>query len=183
MLRWKVALFGGLVLASPFWAYELLAFVAPALTSSERRFFVPLLAAMALLFILGTAFGYTMLGGMVRVMFSMFGREINYLPNAGQYISFVVFFMLACALVFELPIILLALVRLRLLKPDTLRKQRRIAYFLLFVVAELITPVADPIVAPAIVMTPLVLLYEGAIFCSRFVVTPAEAETASAGVK
>lgn len=174
MLRWKVALFGGLLLSAPFWSYELLAFVAPALTEHERRFFYPMLAALAGLFLLGAGFGYVMLGGMIRVMFTMFGREINYLPNANQYISFVVFFMLACSLVFELPVLLLVLVRLGVLQPNTLRRQRRIAYFLLFVFAEVITPVADPIVAPMIVMTPLILLYEGAIFCSRFVVPRTE---------
>lgn len=169
VIKWKVALYGGIVLASPVWAYELLAFIAPGLTPRERRFIFPMLIAMALLFLLGTVFGYVMLSGMVRVLVSMFGPEINYLPNANQYISFVVFFMLACGLAFELPVAVLALVKVGILKPDTLKRQRRIAYFLLFVFAELVTPVADPIVAPMVVMTPLVLLYEGAIFATRFV--------------
>jgi sec-independent protein translocase protein TatC len=173
-IRWKVALFGGIILAAPFWIYELLAFVAPAMTPRERRFFYPILAAVALLFLLGSTFGYLMLGGMLHFMFTMYGTEINYLPNASQYISFVVFFTLVCGLVFELPIALLVLVRLGVLTPQQLRHQRRIAYFLLFVFAELITPVADPIVAPLIVMTPLVILYEGAIFCTRFVVSGPE---------
>lgn len=179
VLRWKVALFGGLVLSAPFWAYELLAFLTPALTAVERRFIFPLLVGMTLLFLMGTAFGYFMLAGMVRVMIQMFGHEVNYLPNANQYISFVVFFMLACALVFELPVVLLALVRVGILKAEALRKQRRIAYFLLFVFAEIITPVADPIVAPMIVMTPLVILYEVAIFLTRFVMPKVEQGQAS----
>jgi sec-independent protein translocase protein TatC len=56
--RSKVALYAGLVVASPVWLYELLAFVSPGLTAQERRFFFPILAAVAVLFLLGTAFGY-----------------------------------------------------------------------------------------------------------------------------
>jgi sec-independent protein translocase protein TatC len=169
VIKWKVALWAGLVIASPNWIYQLMAFISPGLTPDERRFAVPTLLAVMVLFALGTIFGYVLLGGMVRVMFSMFGKELNYLPNANQYISFVVFFMLACGLVFELPAILLALVRFGVLKPEILRRQRKLAYFLLFAFAEIITPVADPIVAPLIVMLPLVILYEAAIFATRWV--------------
>jgi sec-independent protein translocase protein TatC len=145
------------------------AFLVPALEPHERRFLIPALIAVGVLFILGAAFGYVLLGGMTRALFSMFGSQINYLPNANQYISFVTFFMLACGIVFELPAVLLVLVRFGVLQPALLRRQRKIAYFLLFVFAELVTPVADPIVAPMIVMLPLVVLYEGAIFATRWV--------------
>jgi sec-independent protein translocase protein TatC len=173
-IRWKIALYAGLVLSSPNWIYQLVTFIAPAMTSRERRFFIPTLIAAGVLFVLGTVFGYVLLGGMVRVLFSMFGREITYLPNANQYISFVVFFMLACGIVFELPAVLLVLVRFGILQPAMLRRQRKIAYFLLFVFAEIVTPVADPIVAPMIVMLPLVVLYEGAIFATRWVMPAGE---------
>ncbi len=164
VIRWKIGLFAGVLLASPIWVYQLLAFILPGLTARERRFFIPVSIAVLALVILGTVFGYVLLSGMIRVMFAMFGHEIKYLPNASQYLSFVTLFMLACGLVFELPVVLLVLVRFGVVKPESLRKQRKIAYFLLFVFAEVITPVADPIVAPAIVMLPLVILYEGAIF-------------------
>jgi sec-independent protein translocase protein TatC len=180
-IRWKVALYGGLVLAVPFWLYEILAFTTPALTPRERRFFFPILAAIIVLFLMGVAFGFFMLSSMLRVMFNMFGTQIIYLPNATQYISFVVFFTLACGLVFEMPAVLLVLVRIGILKVDTLRRQRKIAYFALFVFAEVITPVADPFLAPLIVMTPLVILYEAAIFCSRFILPRPETESAPSG--
>ena len=173
-LKWKVALYAGLVLASPNWIYQLVAFIYPGLTPHERRFLIPTLVASGVLFVLGAGFGYMLLGGMMRVLISLYGHEINYLPNANQYISFVVFFMLACGIVFELPSVLLALVKFGVLQPETLRRQRKIAYFLLFVFAEVVTPVADPIVAPMIVMLPLVVLYEGAIFATRWVIADAE---------
>lgn len=173
-LKWKVALYAGLILSSPFWLYQVLAYLAPALRPNERRFLFPILASVAALLLAGTAFGYLLLSAMVRIMVSMFGSEINYLPNASAYLSFVTFFMLACGIVFELPVALLALVRLGVLKPETLRRQRKIAYFALFVFAEIITPVADPIVGPAIVMVPLLVLYEGAILATRFVLPHGE---------
>ncbi len=169
VIKWKVALYAGLILSSPIWIYQGLAFILPALTAQEKHYVLPALAAVAGLLLAGTAFGYVLLYGMVRVMIGMFGRELNYLPNANSYISFVAFFMLACGLVFELPVVLLFLVRLGVLRTEMLRRQRKIAYFVLFVFAEVITPVSDPIVAPLIVMVPLVILYEGAIFATRFV--------------
>jgi len=93
------------------------------------------------------------------------------LPTADAYISFVTFFLLSCGIAFQLPTILVMLVQLRILNTGTMRKQRRIAYFLLFAFAEIITPVADPIVAPLTVMVPLVILYEVSIFFGRRIET------------
>jgi sec-independent protein translocase protein TatC len=177
MLKWKVALYAGLIFSSPFWIYQFLAYLSPALQPRERRFVFPTLASISVLLLAGTAFGYLLLGSMVRIMISMFGKEITYLPNAGAYISFVTFFMLACGIVFELPVALLGLVRLGVLKVETLRHQRKIAYFALFVFAEIITPVSDPFVGPAIVLVPLIILYEGAILATRFVLPHGEQRT------
>jgi sec-independent protein translocase protein TatC len=75
----------------------------------------------------------------------------------------VTFFLVACGVAFQLPVVLTILVQLRILSATILRKQRRIAYFALFVFAEIATPVTDPIIAPLVVMVPLVLLYEASI--------------------
>ena len=61
----------------------------------------------------------------------------------------------------------MVLARLRVLKASILGKQRKIAYFLLFLVAELITPVSDPIVAPLTIMAPLTVLFEGRLLWAR----------------
>ena len=111
-----------------------------------------------------------MLHNMMGVLFTMFGSELNYLPSADQYISFVVYFLIATGIAFELPIALLILIKLGIVSPDFLRKQRRLAWFILFIFAELITPLPDPIVAPAVVMLPMVVLFELALFVSRFIV-------------
>ena len=170
MIKWKIALFGGLGLSFPIWAYQVFAFVSPGLTPEEKRFLVPLIGAMFVLFMIGAGFGYYLLPTMLEVVIGMGGPELKYLPNASQYFSFVLFFLLACALAFELPVAVLALVRIGVLSPDTLRRQRRMAYFLMFVFAELVTPVADPIVAPLTILVPMLVLSEATIFVARLMV-------------
>lgn len=163
-IKWQIAFFTGIVVAFPIWAYQIYSFVAPGLYTTERKVVFPLLFGSMLLFALGAAFGFYLLWGMIRVLVQFFPPQVSLLPTADAYISFVVFFLLACGLAFQLPTILIGLVQLRILNTKVLRKQRRIAYFILFAFAEIITPVSDPIVAPLTVMVPLVILFEVSIF-------------------
>jgi len=167
LIKARVALYTGIVLAFPIWAYELYAFVAPGLTDEERGIVFPFLFGSMGLFVLGTAFGYYLLWEIIRVLLTFFPAQIALLPNADSYISFVVFFLLACGIAFQLPTALVLLVQLRLLNTRLMRKYRKVAYFVLFVFAELITPVSDPIVAPMTVMVPLVVLYELSIVLGK----------------
>jgi sec-independent protein translocase protein TatC len=169
MIRFRVALYGGIALAAPIWIYQLVRYLEPALLPQEKKFIIPGVIAMVILFLLGNAFGYAMLYNMMPFLISMFGSELQYLPSADQYISFVVYFLISTGIAFEMPIVILILVRLGLIKPATLRKQRKIAWFIIFVFAELITPVADPIVAPTVVMLPMILLFELALFLAKFI--------------
>jgi sec-independent protein translocase protein TatC len=171
MIRFRVALYGGMTLAAPVWIFQLMRYLSPGMTKEEKRYIIPGVAAMVILFFLGNLFGYMMLSNMMSVMFTMFGSELNYLPSADQYISFVVYFLIAVGLSFELPIVILVLMKLGIITPEFLRKQRKVAYFILFVFAELITPVSDPIVAPMVVMAPMVVLFELALFVSRFIIS------------
>ena len=167
-VKWRVALLAGLALASPVWAYQLLAFVTPGMTDQERRVIVPLVGVGFLLFAVGAAFGYYLLYGMINVLIALFGPQLNYFPSADAYISFVLFFLLSTGIAFELPIILYALVRLHILSTELLRKQRRYFYFAMFVFAEIITPVSDPIIAPLTITVPLVVLYEITLIVARW---------------
>ncbi|MGA7193275.1 MAG: twin-arginine translocase subunit TatC [Anaerolineales bacterium] len=166
MIKWRIALYTGIVGAFPIWAYHLYRYVSPGLKDHERQaIFSPLIAAF-ILFLMGALFGYYLLWSMIRVLIDLFPSEVQFLPAADDYISFVIFFMLACGIAFQLPTVLVILVRLRILNSTILRKQRKIAYFILFAFAEIITPVSDPIVAPLTVMVPLVILYEISIFAA-----------------
>jgi sec-independent protein translocase protein TatC len=164
LIKVRLALTAGIAFAFPVWALEIMSFVSPALTRAERRRLLALLCAALLLFAGGTAFGYSLLGMMIQVLTGLFPAKIEYLPSASDYISFVLFFLLACGVSFQLPIALILLVQLRVVRAETLRRRRRVAWFILFVFAEIITPVTDPIVAPLTILVPLVILFEGGIF-------------------
>ena len=163
MIKFRIALYIGIAIAFPIWGYELYQFIVPGLKEKERHALLPGLLASLALFILGVLFGYYLLREMIRVMEALFPPEVAFLPVADDYISFVIFFMLACGIAFQLPVVITILVYLRILSAAILKKQRKIAYFALFVFAEVATPVTDPIVAPLVVMIPLALLYEASI--------------------
>ncbi len=163
-IKWRLALYAGIVVAFPVWAYQAYKYVSPGMYENERKIIFPLLFGAMALFLIGSAFGFYLLWGMIRVLIQFFPPQVDLLPTADDYISFVIFFMLACGVAFQLPTLIVVLVHLRLLSSNIMRKQRRIAYFALFAFAEIITPVSDPIVAPLTVMVPLVILYEFSIF-------------------
>jgi sec-independent protein translocase protein TatC len=163
-IKWQLALYTGIVAAFPVWSYQIYKFISPGLYTNERKVIFPLTFGSLVLFLLGAVFGFYLLWGMIRVLVTFFPPEVSLLPTADAYISFVTFFLLACGLAFQLPTVLIGLVQFRILNTKTMKKQRRIAYFALFAFAEIVTPVADPIVAPLTVMVPMVLLYEFSIF-------------------
>jgi sec-independent protein translocase protein TatC len=165
-IKVRLALAAGIALSFPVWAFEGIAFVLPALTRGERRSLAGMLVSAVVLFAAGTVFGYYILGMMIKVLLGLFPAHVEYLPSASDYISFVLFFLLACGIAFELPVLMVMLVRTRVLSAGTLRRHRRTAWFVLFALAELITPVTDPIVAPAVVFVPLLLLYEAGLLAA-----------------
>jgi sec-independent protein translocase protein TatC len=167
MIRLRLSLYAGIVAAFPVWAWQAARFVSPGLLPREKRRMGPFLAAALLLFAAGSAFGYYLLGMMIQVLVRLFPPQIEYLPSAVDYLSFVAFFLLACGIAFQLPCMLVLLVSIRVLSAETLRRQRRVAWFILFAFAEIITPVADPIVAPLTVMAPLLVLYEVSVLVAR----------------
>jgi sec-independent protein translocase protein TatC len=166
-IKLDISIFCGLCASFPVLAYQLLAFVGPAFGAIARRRAFAFVASSFALFAAGIAFGYSLLGMMIRVLMRLFPPQIEYLPSASSYVSFVGFFLLACAIAFQLPCVLVLLVNLRVLDSKRLRKGRRLAWFLLFAFAELVTPVSDPIVAPLVVMLPLVALFEASVIVAR----------------
>ena len=166
MIKFRIALYIGIAAAFPIWGFELYRFIVPGLLARERKALLPGLLVSTCLFVVGAVFGYYLLGEMIHVMITLFPPEVDFLPAADAYISFVTFFLLACGIAFQLPVVITILVQLRILSASILRKQRRIAYFILFAFAEIITPVSDPIVAPLVVLIPLILLYEGSVWAA-----------------
>jgi sec-independent protein translocase protein TatC len=159
----KVSMVAGLALALPVVLWQLWSFLAPAVEEhAERKVLILVLMATVLLGA-GVAFGYwVVLPKAVHFLTNWDESEFQIGIRAREYYSFVLTVLLAVGLVFQLPIFMLALVRLGVVSTTTLRSNRRLGYFIVAVVAVLL-PGIDP-VTTTLEAVPLVTLYEASIW-------------------
>jgi sec-independent protein translocase protein TatC len=158
-----VSLYAGILFALPVILSQLWSFLAPALDpAAERR--ILLLAAFGLVLgAAGLAFGYgILLPRAVHWLTSYDTTHFQLIVRASTYYSFIVTVLLGVVLIFELPLVVLALVHLGVLTSRTLRKNRRLGYFVVAVIA-LALPGPDP-VTTALELLPMWLLFEGSIW-------------------
>ncbi len=163
----KVAFLAGILLATPVIMYELWVFIAPGLHTHERRFLAPLVILSSFFFMGGALFGY----------FVVFPYAFNYLmgfasdyvkplPDMREYLSLASMLLLAFGLIFELPLFLTMLARVGIVSTSFLKKNRKYAVLLSFVVAAILTPTPD-VVNQLLMAGPLIVLYEISILGSR----------------
>ena len=174
-----VSLYFALVLALPLLMYELGGFLLPALKPNERRAIFPLLGAVPVLFVVGVVFGYfVVLPAAVRFFVNFNSSEFNVLVQASQFYKFAATILLAMGVVFQVPVVILGLVRAGIVTPAQLRKQRRYAIVACAVVAaflpgDLITLVLETV--------PLYLLYEASILVASLLNRSASKRTPGSG--
>jgi len=165
----QVCLFAGITMAIPYVLYEIVAFITPALTDKERKYFFLILPWVLMMFIIGVIFAYFILLPPALTFLINFGTDIAPTQiRIGNYISVVTRLLLAIGGVFELPVLLTFLQRIGVVSPQILAKQRKWAVVLAFVVGGFITPTPDP-VNQSLVSIPLYLLYEMSIWLGRLV--------------
>ena len=159
----KVSLVAGFALALPVVLWQLWSFLAPAVEPHAERLVLTFVALATVLLVVGVAFGYFLvLPKAIHFLTNFDQSQFQILIRAKDYYSFVLTVLFAVGLVFELPIFLLALVRLDVISTQTLRSNRRIGYFIVAVIAVLL-PGIDP-VTTTMEGIPLVLLYEASIW-------------------
>jgi sec-independent protein translocase protein TatC len=164
----KVSLLAGLALALPVVLWQLWGFLAPAVEPHAERTVLLFVALATFLLVAGVAFGYwVVLPKAVSFLTNFDEQQFNAQIRAKDYYGFVMTVLLAVGLVFELPIFMLALVRLGVLSTSTLRRNRRLGYFIVAVVAVLL-PGIDP-VTTTFEMVPLLILYEASIWLAVLV--------------
>ncbi len=164
----KISMVVGAILASPVWLYELVAYVLPAMEARERRYLYLSLPPVALLFVAGLAFGYFVFVPMVfRFLFRFAGPELVPMLSISKYISSLLSFTLPFGVVFELPAVVALLTRLGVISAAFLRRQRRWAILLIFVVAAIFTP-PDPF-SQLVMASPMLVLYEASILVAAAV--------------
>lgn len=161
-----VSVYGALVLSLPFLLYQLYAYVLPAFSATERRVVMPILLLFPVLFLAGLAFAYfVVMPAAVNFLLNFNDDQFNIQLRAREYYSFFSMTELACGLMFQLPLAIVAVVRLGIVRVEQLRENRRYAYLAIAILAAAL-PGVDPITM-LIEMVPLLVLYELSILLAR----------------
>jgi sec-independent protein translocase protein TatC len=153
----KVALLGGVAIASPYIAFELWLFAAPGLKPRARRLGLVSIPLVLIFFVGGMAFAYfILLPPALKFLLSFMG--ITVIPRPSSYIGFVTGILFWIGVTFEFPLVIYVLTLMGIVQPKVLLKQWRIAVVVAAVLAAAITPTTDP-VNMALVMGPMIILY------------------------
>lgn len=169
LIRLKASVAAGVVGAVPFFLVETWLFVSPGLHQEERRIALVLSLVSLLFFVLGAVFALWVLAPLALKFFLGFQTDaIRPLLGAGSYFSFLLGMVLASGILFDLPIVLLGLIRLGILETQTLRRYRKIVIVSLLILAALLTPSGDP-ASQLLLALPLLLLYEACVGAGRWI--------------
>jgi sec-independent protein translocase protein TatC len=164
------SIYAGIIVAFPYILYEFWKFISPGLKQKERKSSRGFIFIASFLFFVGVLFGYYLITPL----------SINFLGNyqvskqvfndfdLDSYIGLVRTSVLACGIVFELPIIMYILTKIGLITPEILRKYRKFALIIVLILSALITP--PDIVSQIIVAIPILILYEVSIYISKIVI-------------
>ncbi|HYH57695.1 MAG TPA: twin-arginine translocase subunit TatC [Thermoleophilaceae bacterium] len=166
-----VSAYAGLLLSLPVILYQLYAFVLPAFSPTERRVAFPLLLMVPVLFICGVLFCYyVVLEPATEFLLGFNEEDYTTAVRARDYYSFVALTTIAMGLLFQVPVVVLALTRLGITTPEKLRANRRFAILGCAVLAAML-PTIDP-VTMILEMIPLLILYELSIVLASVVGRP-----------
>src|ERR671935_1089607 len=168
--------YAAILISLPVLLYQLYAFIIPAFTPGERRVAMPLLLMVPFLFIAGVVFGYyVVLPAALKFLLHFNTDQFQVQIRARDYYSFVSTTLIACGLLFQIPVGILALTRLGVVSPRQLRKNRRYAILVIAVLAMLL-PGVDP-VSMIIEMVPMIVLYELSILLAVAFGRPSESHS------
>ena len=164
------AITAGFIISFPYVIYEFWKFISPAMYANERNTARGFIFISSMLFFMGVLFGYYMITPLSINFLGKYQVSEKVLNefDLGSYISLVRSSVIACGLIFELPIIIYFLTKIGLVTPDSLRKYRKISLVVVLVLSAIITP--PDILSQIIVAIPILVLYEISIMISKVVV-------------
>jgi sec-independent protein translocase protein TatC len=165
----KLALYAGFLLTIPVLLYQAWAFVAPAVGDLGRAFTYTIIALASALFLAGVAFGYfVVLPIGTQFLLSWAPDRYNTIITSQYYLQFTTRFLLAFGIVFELPAATYVAAKLELVDAPFLKRYRRHAIVINFILAAALTPGQDPY-SMLLMATPMVVMYELSIIIARYV--------------
>ena len=166
----QLSFYAGLVISFPLITFFLAQFLFPALKPAERKILLPVVAFGLFLFLGGISFAYLVVLPGTLDFFFKDAKAMHWTPTwtVREYYSFTTQFLIAFGIAFEMPMVVLALVKLGILTAEKLRKTRSAAIVTIFTVAAFITPSPD-LVTYLLMGGPMVVLYELCIWLARWV--------------
>ncbi len=168
-----VSAYGAVVLALPIVLWQLYAYVLPAFSATEQRVVLPILLLFPLLFLAGIAFAYfVVMPAALNFLLDFNDGQFNIQLRARDYYSFFSMTEIACGLIFQMPLAIIAVTRLGIVRVEQLTENRRYAYLVIAILAAAL-PGVDP-VTMLIEMVPLLVLYELSILLARVLGRPGQ---------
>ncbi|MBI4116075.1 MAG: twin-arginine translocase subunit TatC [Candidatus Omnitrophica bacterium] len=160
VIRIKIALLAGLVGASPVIFTQIWLFMAPGLHQREKRILFPLIFISCLLFLGGAAFAFWVIIPFgLKFLLGFETESLRPLLGVSPYFSFLLAMIIACGVVFDLPVVVLGLALLGIVNAQKLRSSRKVLVVTSLILAAVLTPTPDPL-NQLLVALPLILLYE-----------------------
>ncbi|HXM82593.1 MAG TPA: twin-arginine translocase subunit TatC [Burkholderiales bacterium] len=168
MVPVKVTALVAFMIALPYVLYQAWAFVAPGLYEHEKKLALPLVIGSTVLFLLGVAFCYFFVFGRVFAFIHGFApKSITPAPDIEAYFSFVITMFMAFGVTFEIPIVVIVLVRMGLVSVEKLRDARPYVIVGAFIIAAVVTP--PDVLSQLLLAIPMCLLYEAGLILARFI--------------
>jgi sec-independent protein translocase protein TatC len=163
------SIWAGFILGFPYLLFEIWRFISPGLYEKERRYSKGFIGAASLLFFMGVLFGYYIVAPLSINFLGTYqvSAEVSNEIDISSYISTVRASVIACGIMFELPILIYFLTKIGLVTPEILKKYRKIALVLVLVLSAVITP--PDVASQIIVAIPVMILYQLSIGISKFV--------------
>src|SRR5258708_26273792 len=180
LLPVKVAFLVAFVVALAYVLYQVWAFVAPGLYANEKRLVLPLVVASSVLFLAGMSFAYFLVFPMVfQFMASIAPEGVAWMTDIDKYLSFVLTTFIAFGVTFEVPVVVIVLVRVGVISIEKLKEIRPYVIVGAFVVGAIFTP--PDVISQVMLAVPLWFLYELGIVCARVVGRSSAASEAPEG--
>jgi len=174
----KVCAMAAFMLVLPYVLYQAWAFVAPGLYEHEKKLALPIVIGSSVLFFVGVAFCYFFVFGRVFAFINEFApKSITPAPDIEAYLSFVLTMFLAFGIAFEIPIVVIVLVRAGVVSVQKLVEIRPYVILGNAVAAAIVTP--PDLVSMLALLLPMCLLYEAGLFLARFISVRSKSEDES----